>query len=123
MKLPNSDQAILGDKLERYYLNSQHLQGKHKALLFQKRLGITLENKEILEQAWLKAALENDAVIYKQDRYGVHYDVKFLLQTEVGSSLILSSWIIRIYETFPRLTNAYPVNKWGNRWVKLKNTI
>jgi hypothetical protein len=111
MKLPNSDQAILGDKLERYCLNAQHLQGKHKAFLFQKKLGITLENQEILEQALLKAALENDAIIYKQDRYGVHYDIKFLLQTEVGSSLVLSSWIIRQNETFPRLTNAYPVNK------------
>jgi hypothetical protein len=111
MKLPNSDQAILGDKLERYCLNSQHLQGKHKALLFDKKLGITLENKARLEQALLQAIKENDAVIYKQDRYGIHYDVKFLLQTERGSSLILSSWIIRVYETFPRLTNAYPVNK------------
>ncbi|ELS03562.1 hypothetical protein Xen7305DRAFT_00032860 [Xenococcus sp. PCC 7305] len=49
MKLPNNNQAILGDKLERYCLNNQHIQGKHKALLFQKRLGITSENKEILE--------------------------------------------------------------------------
>ena len=59
----------------------------------------------------LNAIQENDAIIYKQDRYGVHYDVKFLLQTEVGRSLVLSSWIIRAQETFPRLTNAYPVNK------------
>ena len=111
MKLPNSNQAILGDKLECYCLNTQHLQEKHKALLFQKRLGITLENKEILEQALLQTIKEKDAVIYKQDRYGVHYDVKFLLSTKVGSSLVLSSWIIRHNETFPRLTNAYPVNK------------
>ena len=111
MKLPHGERAVLGDKLERYCLNTQHLQGKHKAILFQKRLGITIENKEILEQALLQAAKKNDAVIYKQDRYGVHYDVKFLLQTEVGSSLILSSWIIRQNETFPRLTNAYPVSK------------
>ena len=69
MKLANSDQAILGDKLERYCLNPQHIQGKHKALLFQKKLGITLKNKEILEQALLQAIKENDAVIYKQDRY------------------------------------------------------
>ncbi len=58
MKLPNSNQAILGDKLERYCLNTQHKQGKHKALLFQKRLGITLENKEIIEQALLRAIKE-----------------------------------------------------------------
>jgi hypothetical protein len=111
MKLPNNDRAILGDKLERYCLNIQHTQGKHKALLFQKKLGITFENKEILEQALIQAIKKNDAIIYKQDRYGVHYDVKFSLQTEVGNSLILSSWIIRQNETFPRLTNAYPVNK------------
>ena len=111
MKVPNSDQAILGDKLERYCLNNQHFQGKHKALLFQKILGITLENQEILEQALLRAITECDAVIYKQDGYGIHYDVKFLLQTEKGSSLILSSWIIRSNETFPRLTNTYPINK------------
>ena len=58
MKLPNSNQAILGDKLERYCLNTQHKQGKHKALLFLKRLRITLENKEIIEQALLRAIKE-----------------------------------------------------------------
>ena len=111
MKLPNSDQATLGNKLERYCLNSQHLQGKHKALLFERKLGITVDNKEVLEQALLNAIQENNAIIHKQDHYGVHYDVKFILHTEVGSSFVLSSWIIRAQETFPRLTNAYPVNK------------
>ena len=33
MKLPNGDQASLGDKLERYCLNPEHSKGKHKALL------------------------------------------------------------------------------------------
>ena len=111
MKLPNSNQAILGDKLERYCLNPQHKRGKHKALLFQKKLGITLKNKEIIEQALLRAIKEKNAVVYKQDRYGTHYDVKFSLSTQKGSSLILSSWIIRQNESFPRLTNAYPVGK------------
>ncbi|MFM7791269.1 MAG: DUF6883 domain-containing protein, partial [Microcystis panniformis] len=45
MKLPNPEGAILGDKLERYCLNFQHSVGKHKALMFQKRLGITITNK------------------------------------------------------------------------------
>ena len=71
MKLPNSKQAILGNKLERYCLNSQHLQGKHKALLFKRKLGMTVDNKKVLEQAILNAIQENDAIIYKQDRYGV----------------------------------------------------
>lgn len=111
MKLPNPEKAILGDKLERYCLNFQHSLGKHKALIFQKRLGITLSNKNILEEALLKALKENDAIIYKTDSFGIHYDVKFFLKTETGSSLVLSSWIIRFEEDFPRLTNVYPVDK------------
>jgi len=53
MKLPNGDKAQVGDKLERYSLNMQHLKGKDKAILFRNRLGITLENKDILETALL----------------------------------------------------------------------
>lgn len=111
MKLPNGERAVLGDKLERYCLNPQHLQGKHKAIMFQQRLGINLENKAILEEALLQTAINNKAVIYKEDRYGVHYDIKFPLKTKFGESLILSCWIIRKEENFPRLTNAYPVDK------------
>ena len=110
MKLPNSDQALLGDKLERYCLNSEHSKGKHKALLFEKRLGITLANKDILENALKKAAMEREAQLYKTDQYGTHYDLVFTLQTKFGKSLILSCWIIRNTENFPRLTNTYPID-------------
>jgi hypothetical protein len=111
MKLPNGDLAQLGDKLDRYVLNLEHPKGKDKATLFKKRLGITLSNKEILENALLAAATSLEAIIYKQDEYGVQYDIKFLLTTEAGTSLILSCWIIRANEEFPRLTNAYPIQK------------
>ena len=103
MQLPNADQA--------HCLNLEHSRGKDKAILFRSRLGITLENKEILEVALFKAAIEENAIIYKEDRYGTHYDIKFLLQTEAGSALVLSCWIIRTDENFPRLTNAYPVDR------------
>ncbi|EAZ88604.1 DUF6883 domain-containing protein [Crocosphaera chwakensis] len=111
MKLPNPKRAILGDKIERYSLNFEHPIGKHKALLFQRRLGITLTNKSILENALLEAICENEAILYKEDSWGTHYDVKFFLETDIGSSLILSAWIIRFQEDFPRLTNVYPINK------------
>lgn len=110
MKLTNSDQALLGDKLERYCLNTEHPKGKHKALLFAKRLGITLANKDVLENALKKAVMEDKAQLYKTDQYGTHYDLVFTMQTELGESRILSCWIIRTTENFPRLTNAYPIN-------------
>jgi hypothetical protein len=55
MKLPNGEKAQLGNKLERYCLNLQHPKGKDKAILFRNRLGITLENKELLETSFIKS--------------------------------------------------------------------
>lgn len=111
MKLPNGYKAQLGDKLERYSLNLEHPRGKHKAIMFRARLGISRENKEVLENALLQAAVNNEATIYREDKYGTYYDIKFLMTTEIGTSWILSCWIIRADEDFPRLTNTYPVDK------------
>lgn len=110
MKLPNGDRAELGDKLDRYSLNPEHPKGKHKALLFNKRLGITLANKEVLELALRETAIEGEAKLYKVDQFGTHYDLVFFLQTDIGKSLILSCWIIRFTEDCPRLTNTYPID-------------
>lgn len=79
-------------------------------LTFKQRLGITLANKETLENALKKAAIEGEVELYKSDQYGTHFDLKFTLQTKLGKSLILSCWIIRITESFPRLTNTYPID-------------
>lgn len=111
MLLPNGDEAKLGDKLERYCLNFNHPKGKDKATLFQKRLGITLENKAILEAALLRAAITTKAILRSDSEFGQQYNIKFHLKTEFGASWIMSCWIIRKGEAFPRLTNAYPVRK------------
>lgn len=111
MKLPNPQKAIIGDKLERYSLNLQHNVGKHKALIFQKRLGITLTNKKILENALMEVVKNEEAILYKEDAFGIHYDLKFYLKTDHGESWFLSSWIVRHGENLPRLTNVYPINK------------
>ena len=67
MRLPNGDKAQLGDKLERYCLNFNHRKGKDKAALFRDRLGITLENKVILESALRSAVLQDEAVLRSRD--------------------------------------------------------
>ncbi|MEP0916350.1 hypothetical protein NC981_05940 [Leptolyngbya sp. DQ-M1] len=63
MKLPNGENAQLGDKVERYCLNLAHSRGRNKAILFRSRLGITLDNKEILEIALLEAAVTLDQFV------------------------------------------------------------
>ncbi|MGB5596519.1 MAG: DUF6883 domain-containing protein [Crocosphaera sp.] len=75
MKLPNPERAILGDKFKRYCLNFAHRVGKDKALLFQRRLGITLTNKKVLEKALLRAICDYEAILYKEDNWGVHSEV------------------------------------------------
>lgn len=79
--------------------------------LFAFKLGITLENAELLKQALKEAAIEENVVIHKVNEYKTHYNMKFSMQTEVGESLILAAWIVRSGESFPRLTSCYPVKK------------
>ncbi|MGD1701389.1 DUF6883 domain-containing protein [Dapis sp. BLCC M229] len=111
MELPNKHQADLGNKIENYCLNPNHQKGKNKATLFQNKLGINLTNADILKNAIKQAAINESVIIRKVNEYGTHYNMKFLLKTDVGESLILVAWIIRKGEDFPRLTNCYPVNK------------
>jgi hypothetical protein len=111
MKLPNGDRANLGNKIEDYCLNLDHNVGKHKAILFKNRLGLTLKNSDILKNSIKHAALTESVILRKVNEYGQHYNMKFLLRTEVGESLILIASTIRFDEDFPRLTNCYPVNK------------
>lgn len=111
MKLPEGHLAYLGNKIEEYCLNFEHQEGKNKAILFKNKLGITLSNAEILKQALKEAAITEDVIIQKVNEYGTYYNQKFVLKTESGSSLVLAAWIIRKGETFPRLTNSYPIRK------------
>ncbi|NEO54144.1 MAG: hypothetical protein F6K54_14290 [Okeania sp. SIO3B5] len=111
MELPNKHQADLGNKIENYCLNPNHQKGKNKATLFQNKLGINLTNADILKKEIKQAAINESVIIRKVNEYGTHYNMKLLLKTDVGESLILVAWIIRKGEDFPRLTNCYPVNK------------
>ncbi|MFM9266206.1 DUF6883 domain-containing protein [Tychonema sp. BBK16] len=72
VKLPNGHLADLGNKIEEYSLNLNHQEGKNKAILFASKLGITLENAELLKQALKKAAINEDVVIQKTNEYGTY---------------------------------------------------
>ena len=63
MKLPNGDRAEISmQKLIGYCLNLEHSSGKHKARVFQSRLGITVENAEVLHSLIQRAAIEGEVV-------------------------------------------------------------
>lgn len=111
MELPNPELADYLEKIKNYCLNFDHGRGKDKAYLFQKKLGITLENAEILIQAIQKAIITERAVLHKENDFGRYYNLRFFLRTEQGESWILSAWVVRKGENFPRLGSCYPVRK------------
>ena len=65
----------------------------------------------ILKRAIKQAAITESVILRKVNEHGQHYNMKFMLITDAGESLILVAWTIRFDEDFPRLTNCYPVNK------------
>jgi len=110
MKLPNGKRADLGTKLEDYSLNPLHRHGQHKARVFESALGITLASKEILSQALrVQAANSNEFIALGDNGFGETYVLRFRLATDRGSATVLSAWIIRHNEGFPRLTTCFIV--------------
>jgi hypothetical protein len=108
MNLPNGDRADLGTKIEDYVLNPQHWEGRHKAWVFESVLGITLANREVLRDDILSAAKNSDeAVPLGHNGHGEVYIFRFPLDTQRGAATVLTVWIIRDGEDFPRLVTCY----------------
>jgi 3-phenylpropionate/cinnamic acid dioxygenase small subunit len=113
MKLPNADRAVVDiAKLRDYCLNPDHPEGKHKARIFQERLGILREDAEELRQAILKAILTAEAKEQQPSEYGRRFVVDFQLSRPEGSLImstarVRTAWIVRNDEDFPRLTTCF----------------
>ena len=110
MKLPNGGRAELGSKLADYSLNSTHRDGRHKARVFASVLGIGLANQQLLHNALIQAAATSDSAESRGDNgHGEVFTMRFPLTTQKGTARVLSVWIVRHGEDFPRLTTCYIV--------------
>ena len=110
MKLPNGENADIGTKLQDYVLNPLHRCGQHKSRLFESVLGITRANAQLLEHALKHAAATSEnAKRREHNGYGEVYELRFPLRTQRGIATVLSAWIIRDGENFPRLTSCFIV--------------
>ena len=108
VKLPNGEHADLGAKLEDYTLNPLHRHGRHKARVFQSAFGITLANKAALRRALEQAAAASENATYRgHNGFGEVYELRFLLAIEQRTATVLSGWIIRQNEGFPRLITCF----------------
>ncbi|MEK7793790.1 MAG: DUF6883 domain-containing protein [Candidatus Hydrogenedentota bacterium] len=108
MKLPEARNAIIDRrKIADYCLSSEHDDGRHKAYLFRKLLGLTEEDTKLLLDALRQAAITGDAIAGKADLYGQRYTVDFGFVGPGGAATIRSAWIVRTGEHAPRLVSCF----------------
>jgi len=108
VKLPKAEQAVVArEKLENYLLSRTHPVGRFKAEFFS-ALGYTRNDWRALEMSirWLLSA---EAREREQTVYGKKYEVAGVIAGPNGrSARIVTVWIVRRNEDFPRFITAYP---------------
>jgi hypothetical protein len=110
MKLPYGERAIVDDrKLLKYILNSAHPHGRTHAILFERLLGITKSNAEILRSSLLRAAADGEAIDTGDEGFGTKYEIRFSMDGRRGKYIVLSVWIVERdgADVVPRLVTAY----------------
>jgi hypothetical protein len=108
VKLPHADRAIIDmRKLVDYCLSAEHPRGRHKARVFESKLGFRAENAFELREALLIAVLEGEASLGERDAYGQRYFVDLDVGGPKGNARVRTAWIVRIGEDIPRLTSCY----------------
>lgn len=64
----------------------------HKARLFRAKLGIVIDNQEVLVLALIEAVRKNEIVYSQVSEYRDKYVIDFDLTIKVGTSNIRSCW-------------------------------
>ncbi len=114
-KLPNYKEAVIApEKLTGYALNKNHPFGKDKAIAFEKYLGYTLDNAELLDAEIRKGLNENIAKARTETEFGKPYEVRMIMKGINGKKAkVKTGWIIDKGKQNPRLTSVYIFEK-GN---------
>ncbi|MBM3512783.1 MAG: hypothetical protein FJX59_03605 [Alphaproteobacteria bacterium] len=83
-------------KLRDYCLCSSHPRGRHKARVFQSRLGFVANDAKRLRQFLLEAARRDDAdfVPLATDAYGDRYTLDAVISGPSGTGIVRSTWIV-----------------------------
>jgi hypothetical protein len=83
-------------------------EGRHKARMFASVFGIARDNQDILANALREAASNStEAISTGGEGFGATFEIRFRLTTNKGTAVVLSAWIIRNGEDFPRLTSCF----------------
>jgi len=109
MKLPNRENAYIPlSKLKNYLLSETHVVGRSKAK-FLRGFGFDDKNIDLLEQALLSIAQNQEVEEAVSSPHGTKYVIDGSLKTPLGSVVnIKTIWIIDKGKDRPRFVTAIP---------------
>ena len=110
MQIPGADRAVVEPaKVRDYLLSREHPVGRFKARVFA-AAGYRPENWTQLQRDLQVLAGSADAVLTRSEGYGRLFEVRAILQGPEGTLPVLTVWILRSGESFPRFVTAYPTS-------------
>jgi hypothetical protein len=109
LQIPNADRAVIDPvKLHGYLLSRSHPVGRLKAAFFDV-LGYSSEKWRQLEADLRSQHLSRDVTLETQIPYGQKYLIHATLVGPSGRSAdVVSVWVVRTGEEWPRFVTAYP---------------
>jgi filamentous hemagglutinin len=96
-------------KLTDYALDPENPKGKDKARIFQKHLGYTKENYQLLIDQINQRVLDAEAIPQNEDRYGVRYQIDLEITGIEAQQveIVRTGWLIPPDSRQARLTTLY----------------
>ena len=110
MKLSDIISHVVIDprKLTDYALNPESPWGRHKAVVFKRVLGFTVENYADLLAQIEEKALEAEAIFHSEDEFGRRYTVDVLVRgTEEQQAVVRTGWFAPHGADEARLVTLY----------------
>ena len=94
-----------------YLLSPSHPVGRFKAVFFAS-IGFRQPDWQALVAELARLAVDAEAQQTEAAAFGQKYEVRGMVISSSGRrALILSAWMVRSGEAFPRFVTAYPANK------------
>ncbi|WP_017316761.1 DUF6883 domain-containing protein [Mastigocladopsis repens] len=110
MKLGDIVSCIVIDprKLTNYALNTDNPVGADKAVMFQRDLGFTIDNYQLLLEQISTQALDAEAILGRADEHGQRYTVDLdITGTQGQRSIVRTGWIVEPNSDSARLVTLY----------------
>jgi hypothetical protein len=109
MRLPAAERAHIDlTKIRDYLLSSEHPIGRFKAAVL-RAAGYSRDEPEQLQTDLLALARTGEVSLGGSTRFGQKYLVRGPLGRPAGHSVqVVSVWIVRATEDFPRFVTVYP---------------